>query len=123
METIIYSSDQLKKMNSFFKPLKKVYLFLPFLSKAENEMFTEKLNKELNVCGCETGKTFMASSILISVIYVLLKHYSFDRSISEYILFFSLFIFVSAMLGKFLGLLKAKLRIKKILTCINKLSF
>lgn len=123
MEKTVYSFDQLNKMNLFFNPVKKINLFLPFLSKEENEIFTEKLNKELNVCGCETGKTFMASSLLISLIYILLKHCSFNKPISEYILFFTLFIFVSAMLGKFLGLLKAKLRITKILSSINELSF
>ena len=91
----------------------RIEVNLPNINKDCNKYWSTKIQKEYNACGCKTGYRFMITGIVTSIFYTVFYFNSFmDSPFSDIVKLF-VFIIIMAVLGKFLGLLIAKVKLKR----------
>lgn len=96
--------------NSNFK---SITVNFPNLNKDYNSYWTSKIEKVYNACGCKTGYRFFVFSLIISVFYISIYSNTFIDNRGILIFKALLFIVSMAAIGKALGLLIAKVKLKK----------
>jgi Ca2+/Na+ antiporter len=93
----------------------EVFLNLSTLDKDTNIRYAKQINSYKNACGCNIGSIFMLAALAIGAIWYvaditgMCSHYRFNIA---YLLLLVLFFAVS---GKLLGLLLAKIKLKRLL--------
>lgn len=93
----------------------EVFLNLSNLNKERNTRYAKQINSYKNACGCNTGSIFMLTALAIGATWYvaditgLCSHFRFNP---VYLLLLVLFFAIS---GKLLGLLLAKIKLKRLL--------
>ncbi len=113
-EYTISTIAQLKELSSSRD--KSVYLKieLDFLPPNENGVYSEKINRYRNACGCTTGKYFLIPGILFCVLGMILNIELFRASVMNRLLISLAIFFSTAVAGKVTGLIIAQLKLKMI---------
>ena len=109
---VITNKEQLSLLltNSNFE---RIVVNLPYFNKDYNSYWTTRIEKVYNACGCKTGYRFMVSGFIVSLIYFGFYINSFMESPYNYVAKLFVFIIIMAILGKGLGLLIAKIKLRK----------
>ena len=114
----INNIEQLRELKSITKKIKKIELKLPFLSNSENQTWEKRIRKEYFSCGCNTGSFFVNVVVIISLLYV---GYCLCTSNTISIKWIGITIVVSALIGKFTGLIAAHIRMLRIIKLLTQL--
>jgi hypothetical protein len=78
----------------------------------------EKLNKNYFACGCQSGGSFTLIGIFICVVHAVFSAKQFSIN---HLFYYFVFIIVTALIGKIVGLLDAKIKLVKVRKKIAKL--
>lgn len=98
----------------------KIEVNLPKLNKDYNNYWTAKIEKVYRACGCKTGFNFMLSGLTISLVLIFLFYNSFAEKPFIYLGKLLLFSVVLSALGKGIGILIAKKRLRQYVEEIKK---
>ena len=112
----IYQLEEIaaKRLNTF------TLLFSDF-SEQENKDWELKLTKDYYACGCETGSAFLIVSMIISIVYSIYSFKTDTMNIDLNFIFTQLIVFIlAAVLGKTIGLVRSKIRMKSNLKKISQ---
>ena len=111
-QLVITKKEQLSLLLSHSK-FNSILINLPNFNEDCNSYWTTKIEKVYNACGCKTGYRSMVLGFIASLVYIGFYINSFMES--PFINFAKLFGFtiIMAVLGKGLGLLIAKIKLRK----------
>lgn len=91
------------------------------LTNEDNFRYNKKFNKYYFACGCNTGTFFIFISITLILILYCSNLFFTNTSLFNGIIYSIIFIVGFAVLGKFIGLLIAKLKLIFLVNELNKL--
>lgn len=126
----INSVEQLRKIDRQFRTISLVrkmpdYQFvIPELSESTNHEASQLMNNYKNECGCFTGGLSMGVSVISIISYYLISDQRVLDIDLKHLIFFTVLIIGSALLGKIVGLLWARFRmvqvVRKTVVLTNK---
>ena len=90
----------------------------------ENTFWRNKIIKDINPCGCETGAKVSIIVIIFSITYTLIIKLNNESITSKILLWLVICVLFSAIIGKLFGILFSKWRLKKnlnhLISLLNK---
>jgi hypothetical protein len=87
-----------------------------------NTYYSQKVNKYKNACGCDTGAIFTGLSIVLLLVLKVVGITLRDSTITKQLIYAFIFIVSLSLVGKFVGIVISKIKLKIILSKIDKIS-
>ncbi len=113
MERVITNKNELEMLLQHSKKVQFKFSF-PAFTLAENEYWYKLISKHYKGCGCETGSVFIMIAFVLILGYLLFNWFHFGKAISLMIIINAfIFIIVSAVIGKLVGINIAKVRLRR----------
>lgn len=97
----------------------QISLNLPFLDPAANRRYSEKLETYRHECGCGAGGRFLGLSAVTCAVLGVFRISVFATDRWKQLAIAAVIVFVSAMIGKAVGLIHAKLKLYMTLRAIR----
>jgi len=111
---IIRTADQLRSYGNspLMKTKQPLLLQLPELSAEESTAISERINHDLNECGCSLGAKFMISALLLVVGWLFTQPLMFSPALLWQLPLMLAIVVAAAGTGKMMGISRARRRAK-----------
>jgi hypothetical protein len=111
----------LEKQELYFFPQKKssITVQLPWLLPEEQEYWNKQINKHYKQCGCGYGAAFLLLGGILLLLDLFL-HGIYRLGIFMYLIAASLFLCLSAVTGKFIGIIWHRFQLRKVVSRLSK---
>jgi uncharacterized integral membrane protein len=100
--------------------ISNIAIDLPELTIEKNRLYSKKINKYYFACGCDTGTYFMAGAFLLVLSLFFFNLYFVEMELFKWITYSIIFVILSAIVGKLVGLFFSKIKLRKTIMRLKK---
>jgi hypothetical protein len=121
-EQILVRHERALKESLRIRPARRLVFAFDVLTPPENQRWEQKINGYHTDCGCKAGAATLLAAAVISPLFLYLLDARKPRRLGLEILTWAIFVLCGALMGKVIGIIRARRLLKRALSQMTTLT-